>query len=70
VRTLVKALTARVAAIAKEGRSLDETQNELDLSDVREPVSAWSEDERDEDWPVTARVLIERAWRNVRRQGG
>jgi hypothetical protein len=56
--------------MAKEGRSLDEIQNELDLSDVRESVSAWSGEERDDDWQVTTHALIERAWRSVRGQGG
>jgi glyoxylase-like metal-dependent hydrolase (beta-lactamase superfamily II) len=70
VRAVLEAVTARVAAMAKQGRSLDEIQNELDLSDVRAPVAAWSGTERDEDWEVTTRTLIERAWRGVRGQGG
>jgi glyoxylase-like metal-dependent hydrolase (beta-lactamase superfamily II) len=70
VRALLEAVTARVAALAKQGRSLEETQNEVDLSDVRATVAAWSGSERDEDWQVTTRALIERAWRGVRGQGG
>jgi glyoxylase-like metal-dependent hydrolase (beta-lactamase superfamily II) len=70
VRALLEAVTARVAAMAKEGRSLDEIQNEIDLSDVRATVAAWSGQERDEDWQATTRALIERAWRGVRGQGG
>jgi glyoxylase-like metal-dependent hydrolase (beta-lactamase superfamily II) len=70
VRAVLEAATARVAALAKQGRSLEEIQNELDLDDVRAPVPAWSGAERDEDWRVTTQTLIERAWRGVRGQGG
>jgi glyoxylase-like metal-dependent hydrolase (beta-lactamase superfamily II) len=69
VRTLLEAATARVAALAREGRSLDEIQMELELRDVQEGVPAWS-GARDEDWQATTRALIERAWRGVRGQGG
>jgi glyoxylase-like metal-dependent hydrolase (beta-lactamase superfamily II) len=69
VRALLEATTTRVAALAKEGRSLDEIQNELDLNDVRAAVPAWS-GAREEDWQATTRALIERAWRGVRGQGG
>ena len=69
VRAVLEAVTTRVAAMAKEGRSLEEIQNELDLTDVRAPVPAWLGTERDEDWRATTQVLIERAWRGVRGQG-
>jgi glyoxylase-like metal-dependent hydrolase (beta-lactamase superfamily II) len=70
VRALLEATTARVAAMAREGKSLEEIQRDLDLSDVRRAVPAWAAPERDEDWRVTTRALIERAWRGVRGQGG
>ncbi len=70
VRVLLGAAVSRVAAMAKEGRSLEEIQSELDLSDVRNTVPVWAAKERDDDWNVTTRALIERAWRAVRGQGG
>ena len=70
VRTLLEAATTRVAAMAREGRSLEEIQRDLDLSDIRTTVPAWSQPEHDEDWRTTTRGLIERAWRGVRGQGG
>lgn len=70
VRSLLEAAVARVAAMVKEGRSLEEVQQDIDLSDVRSTVPVWSAKERDEDWQITTRALIERAWRGVRGQGG
>jgi cyclase len=70
VRALLEATTARVRAMAREGKSLEEIQRDLDLSDVRQTVPVWAAPERDEDWRLTTRGLIERAWRGVRGQGG
>jgi glyoxylase-like metal-dependent hydrolase (beta-lactamase superfamily II) len=70
VRALLEATTARVREMAREGKSLEEIQRDLDLSDVRRTVPVWAAPERDEDWRLTTRGLIERAWRGVRGQGG
>jgi cyclase len=70
VRALLEAAAQRVAVMAREGKSLEEIQRDLDLSDVRSTVPAWAAPERDEDWRLTTRGLIERAWRGVRGQGG
>lgn len=70
VRGLLETAIARVTAMVREGRSLEEVQRDLDLSDVRRGVPEWAPAERDEDWQTTTRGLIERTWRGVRGQGG
>lgn len=70
VRLLLESTMSRVAAAAREGRSLEEIQAQLDLSDVRNQVAPWRGAQHDEDWKITTRALIERAWKAVRGQGG
>jgi glyoxylase-like metal-dependent hydrolase (beta-lactamase superfamily II) len=69
VRRLLEAATSRTAAMALEGRTLDQLQDSLTLDDLRRATPAWTGAALDEDWRQTVRVLIERAWRGVRGQG-
>jgi cyclase len=69
VRRLLEAATSRTAAMALQGRTLDQIQDSLSLADVRRATAPWTGAALDEDWRVTVRTLIERAWRGVRGQG-
>jgi glyoxylase-like metal-dependent hydrolase (beta-lactamase superfamily II) len=69
VRRLLEAATSRTAAMALQGRTLDQIQDSLGLDDIRRATPPWTGAALDEDWKQTVRVLIERAWRGVRGQG-
>jgi glyoxylase-like metal-dependent hydrolase (beta-lactamase superfamily II) len=69
VRTLMEAVTTRVAAAARAGRNLDQAQAEIDLEDVRQQWPAWAAADQQADWREIVKVLVERAWRGVRGQG-
>ncbi len=69
VRRLLEAATSRTAAMALQGRTLEQIQDSLRLDDLRRATPAWTGPALDEDWRQTVRVLIERAWRGVRGQG-
>jgi len=70
VRQLLEAATSRVAAMAREGMTLDQIQNAISLDDVRRRTPAWQPGELDADWTANLKALVERAWRGVRGQGG
>jgi cyclase len=69
VRQLLEACTTRVAAMAREGKSVEEIQDSVGLEDVRRRTPVWNGARLDADWKTTARILVERAWRGVRGQG-
>jgi hypothetical protein len=69
VRRLLEAATSRTAAMALEGRTLEQIQDSLSLDDLRRATPAWTGAALDADWQQTVRALIERAWRGVRGQG-
>jgi cyclase len=69
VRTLLEAGTTRVAALARQGKTLEQVQAGIDLGDVRKAVPAWSAPELDADWRELVSTLVERAWRGVRGNG-
>jgi hypothetical protein len=69
VRAMLQAATARVEAMALQGRTLEQVQDSVTLDDVRRSVPVWRDPTLDEDWKANVRVLIERAWRGVRGQG-
>ncbi len=68
VRVLLEAATSRVTALALKGKTLDQVQDSLTLDDVRAATPAWKDSPDDEDWRLTIRTLVERAWRGVRGQ--
>jgi glyoxylase-like metal-dependent hydrolase (beta-lactamase superfamily II) len=69
MRRLLEATTSRTAAMALQGRTLDQIQDSLSLDDLRRGTPPWTVAANDEDWKQTVRALIERAWRGVRGQG-
>jgi cyclase len=69
VRELLQAVTAGVAAMARDGRPVEFIQDSLGLEEIRRKVPAWQGAERDADWDYIRRAVIERAWRGVRGQG-
>jgi hypothetical protein len=68
VRALLEAATSRATALALEGKTLDQVQDSLTLDDIRAATPPWKESPDDEDWRLTVRTLLERAWRGVRGQ--
>lgn len=70
VRELLEAATSRVAAMAREGKTLDQIQSTLTLEDIRARVPAWRAPALKADWETNTKALVERAWRGVRGQGG
>jgi cyclase len=70
VRELLEAATSRVAAMAREGKTLDQIQSTLTLDDIRARTPAWQALDLKADWEANTKALVERAWRGVRGQGG
>jgi cyclase len=70
VRELLEAATSRVAAMAREGKTLEQIQGTVSLDDIRAKTPAWRPAELNDDWVANTKALVERAWRGVRGQGG
>jgi glyoxylase-like metal-dependent hydrolase (beta-lactamase superfamily II) len=70
VRELLEAATSRVAAMAREGKTLDQIQSAITFDDIRARTPAWQAPALKDDWVANSKVLVERAWRGVRGQGG
>lgn len=69
VRSLMETTVQRVEALVRQGRNLQQVQDELNLDDVRAQVPDW-QTASTEDWTYTRRTLAERAFMGVRGQGG
>ena len=69
VRELLEAVNARVGAMLREGRPLEQTQDSVRLDDIRRRVPVWAPVEHDADWEYIVRTVVERAWRGLRGQG-
>jgi len=69
MRELLQAVTSRVAAMARQGKPVEQIQDSLGLEEVRRKVPAWTGAKQDADWDYIRRTVIERAWRGVRGQG-
>jgi cyclase len=71
VRELLETVLTRVEAMIREGRTLAQVQDAIDLEDVRTLVPEWSGPSVPAaDWTYTRRTLAERAWMGLRGQGG
>jgi hypothetical protein len=44
-------------------------QNTINLDDLRQGYSIWTDSVPEDDWRLTVQVLVERAWRGVRGSG-
>jgi cyclase len=69
VRVLMETTVQRVEALVRQGRNLQQVQDELNLDDIRAQVPEWQSASA-EDWTYTRRTLAERAFVGVRGQGG
>ena len=67
VRELLETIVARVDAMARDGKTIEQIQAGIVLDDLRKPP--WTGTDRDDDWKQTMNALVERAWRGVRGQG-
>lgn len=71
VRVLLETVLERVEALVRQGRTLAQVQDELNLDDVRAQVAVWNgQDISADDWTYTRRTLAERAFVGIRGQGG
>jgi cyclase len=70
VRELLETVTSHVESMARRGMTLDEIQAAMDLGGVRRKFRASGSDPDGTDWRATVTLLVERAWRSVRGQGG
>lgn len=71
VRALLEAALARVEAMIRQGRTLQQIQDALDLGDVRAGVPSWNgPGVSEDDWTYTVRALAERCFVGLRGQGG
>jgi glyoxylase-like metal-dependent hydrolase (beta-lactamase superfamily II) len=71
VRALIETALSRVEALIRQGRTLQQVQDELTLDDARAAVPSWSgPDASEEDWTYTCRTLAERCFVGLRGQGG
>jgi cyclase len=69
IRRLLEATTSRVAAMARQGMTLEQIQSSIDLGDVRQGFAPWNTPQAQADWTTMVEMLVERAWRGVRGQG-
>ena len=70
VRELLEAATTRVAALVREGKTIEEIRAAVTLHDFRARWGMDTDAAAREDWRQVADALVERAWRGVRGQGG
>lgn len=66
VRELMETVLVRVEEMILQGKTLAEIQSTINFDDLQTGV--WKANE--EDWKYIINVLVERAWRSVRGQGG
>lgn len=59
----------RTEKMIREGKTLIQIQNELNLDDLRTGIWKQSSEATDEDWKYNHDTLIERIWRGLRGQG-
>lgn len=67
VRELLEGVAARVDAMARQGKTIEQIQAGIAVDDLRKPP--WTGAANDDDWKLTITTLVERAWRGVRGQG-
>ncbi len=69
VRTLLETAMTQVEMLAREGKTLEQIQDAVTLTEIRKQVPAWNTADNDAGWKAIMRVLVERCWRGVRGQG-
>jgi glyoxylase-like metal-dependent hydrolase (beta-lactamase superfamily II) len=66
VHALIDGVTAHVAACLARGMTLDQIQQSVDATHLRAASPAWAGSALDDDWKLTVRALVERAWHELR----
>jgi len=69
VRSFLEAATREVEAMVRQGKTLEQIQESIDLDEVRQGFAPWTDLEDPGDWKTEIKSLSERAWRGVRGQG-
>ncbi len=69
LRETFEAILFRVEILVREGKTLDQTQDLIELDDLRAGYPLWNEGVSEEDWAFTKKTLVERAYKGVRGQG-
>ncbi len=63
---LIDGVTSQVATFLARGLTLDQIQQSVDATRLRAASTAWSASALDDDWKITVRALVERAWHELR----
>jgi cyclase len=67
LRQFLEAVLSKTEAMIRQGMTLDQIRNAIDMDDHRKGV--WGREEDKEDWKLNLNTIVERAWRGVRGQG-
>jgi hypothetical protein len=66
MRELVDGVNAQVAAMLKQGLTLDQMKERVDSKTLRAASPSWAGAELDDDWKRTVGYLVDRAWHALR----
>jgi glyoxylase-like metal-dependent hydrolase (beta-lactamase superfamily II) len=63
---LIDGVTSQVATYLARGMTLDQIQQNIDVTRLRAGATVWAGSGLDNDWKTTVRALVERAWHELR----
>jgi glyoxylase-like metal-dependent hydrolase (beta-lactamase superfamily II) len=63
---LIDGVSSQVATFLARGMTLDQMQAAVDVTRLRAASPAWEDPRVDDDWKLTVRALVERAWHELR----
>jgi predicted alpha/beta superfamily hydrolase/glyoxylase-like metal-dependent hydrolase (beta-lactamase superfamily II) len=66
MRGLIDGVSSQVATMLSQGLTLAQMQERVDATSLRAASPAWAGADLDEDWKITVRALVDRAWHALR----
>jgi glyoxylase-like metal-dependent hydrolase (beta-lactamase superfamily II) len=66
VHGLIDGVVSQVATCLAQGMTLDQIQQNVDVTRLRAGAAVWSGSGLDNDWKATVRALVDRAWHELR----
>jgi hypothetical protein len=66
MRSLIDGVNSQVATMLGQGLTLAQMQERVDATSLRAASPAWAGADLDEDWKITVRALVDRAWHALR----
>jgi glyoxylase-like metal-dependent hydrolase (beta-lactamase superfamily II) len=66
MRGLIDTVTSQVSTMLAQGVPLDQIEKRVDVSRIRAATQEWSNAALDENWGLTVRALVDRAWHELR----